>query len=60
MKSYFSFLWENIDKFDINIQKMINYLIPMSIRMDNLSDFDIEKIINQKDNWVLKDINNRE
>lgn len=60
LKSYFSFLWENIDKFDINIQKMINYLIPMSIRMDNLSDFDIEKIINQKDNWVLKDINNRE
>lgn len=60
LKSYFSFLWENIEKFEDYIQKIIFEIIPLSIRMDKILDTDLSNILENKDNWVLKDINNRE
>lgn len=60
LKTYFSFLWENIEIFEDKIKEIIFEIIPLSIRMNNLINSDIEEIVLNKDNWVLKDINNRE
>ena len=61
LKSYYSFLWENIEIFPKNMQNIINNYIPLSIRLDNsLIKENLEKIIQEKKDWVLKDTNNRE
>lgn len=61
LKSYYAFLWEQKDILPVWIQEIIESHIPMSIRMDNeLIKKWIDVIKTRKDEWVLKDINNRE
>lgn len=60
LKSYFSFLWEHIDEFDDEIWEIIESIIPLSIRMDSMTSDDINNIIEEKNDRLLKDINNRE
>lgn len=56
IKSFYSYLWKYIDKFDENIQNIIKEHIPYTLRFD-----EIKKIDNiNKDDWVIKHINIRE
>ena len=57
-KSLFSFMWENIGKFNDDIKKIIEELIPYSVRLDKVDD--LNNFIINKDYWVLKYVNDRE
>lgn len=61
LKSYFSFLWKIKNTLPDWAKNTIESHIPFSLRMDDPEvSNNLENIYNEKEKWVLKDINNRE
>jgi hypothetical protein len=57
-KSLFSFIWKNFDKFNKDIQKLVERYVPYTIRLDEIRN--LNYFLKDKNKWILKHINDRE